>query len=182
MKKLSLQELGRLSLESFKLTQKHPVIMVADNIRSGHNVGSMFRIADAFAFEKVILAGISPGPPNSEVEKTAIGATRSVEWSKGDLEHVVKELENKKLQGYILLVIEQTDKSIFLDKFVFLPDHKYIIVFGNEVKGVSDEIISIADYAVEIPQWGTKHSINVSVAAGIVAWEAIKPFAAKFLK
>lgn len=169
MKKLSLDELGRISVDEFRRSRKIPVCVVLDNVRSLHNVGSAFRTADAFRLEKIFLTGITGKPPHREIEKTALGATASVEWEY--YEHTNELLMMLKEKDYTIMGIEQTSKSRSLADFE--PDHgrKYCLVFGNEVHGVSDEAIALADLALEIPQSGTKHSLNISVCLGIVAWE-----------
>lgn len=169
MKKLSLDELGRISVDEFRRSRKIPVCVVLDNVRSLHNVGSAFRTADAFRLEKIFLTGITGKPPHREIEKTALGATASVEWEY--YEHTNELLMMLKERDYTVMAIEQTSKSRSLADFE--PDHgrKYCLVFGNEVHGVSDEAIALADLALEIPQSGTKHSLNISVCLGIVAWE-----------
>jgi 23S rRNA (guanosine2251-2'-O)-methyltransferase len=169
MKKLSMEELNRLSKEEFKSADKKKIIVILDNIRSMHNVGSVFRTSDAFAIEKIMLCGITAQPPHREIEKAALGATESVDW-----EHHPNTLEivNKlKAEGYIIISIEQAENSVFLQNFETKADEKYAIVFGNEVEGVQQEVINASDYCIEIPQFGTKHSFNVSVCAGIVLWE-----------
>jgi 23S rRNA (guanosine2251-2'-O)-methyltransferase len=172
MKKLKLEELGRISVNEFKESSKLPVCFLLDNIRSLHNVGSAFRTADAFRIEKIFLTGITGTPPHREIEKTALGATQSVEWEHSEsTEAVVKRL---KTQGYTIVIIEQTSESIQLQELAFQPDQKYCLVFGNEVNGVSEEAIANGDIALEIPQSGTKHSLNISVCLGIVAWEFFK--------
>ena len=172
MKKLKLEELGRISVEQFKAAEKLPVAIVLDNIRSLHNVGSAFRTSDAFKLEKIFLAGITGQPPHREIEKTALGATTSVDWAYSEkTEEVLRILREK---GYTIIVIEQTSESQALDHFNPEPGKKYCLVFGNEVHGVSDEAIALADFAIEIPQHGTKHSLNISVCLGIVAWEFYK--------
>lgn len=172
MKKLKLEELGRISVEEFKSSRKIPVCIVLDNVRSLHNVGSAFRTSDAFSVEKMVLTGITGTPPHREIEKTALGATSSVAWSYH--ENSAKAIEGLKSEGWKIVVVEQTDESVELQKFKASGDDKICLVFGNEVNGVSDEVITLADVAVEIPQSGTKHSINVSVCVGIVVWELSK--------
>ena len=172
MKKLKLEELGRISVEQFKNSDKLPVCLVLDNIRSLHNVGSAFRTADAFRLEKIYLTGITGTPPHREIEKTALGATQSVEW-----EHALETnavLEKLKDAGYVVIIIEQTSESVSLNSFVFEHDKKYCLVFGNEVNGVSEDAIALGDVAIEIPQFGTKHSLNISVCLGVVTWEVFK--------
>lgn len=169
MKKLSMEELNRLSKEEFKNADKKKIIAILDNIRSMHNVGSVFRTSDAFALEKIILCGITAQPPHREIEKAALGATESVDWEYHPKTiEVVKKLKS---EGYKIISIEQAENSIFLQNFETKLDEKYAIVFGNEVEGVDQEVIYASDYCIEIPQFGTKHSFNVSVCAGIVLWE-----------
>lgn len=172
MKKLKLDELGRISVDEFKQAAKLPVSIVLDNVRSLHNVGSAFRTSDAFKFEKIYLTGITGKPPHREIEKTALGATASVEW-----EYVEKTgaiVKKLKENHYTIIVVEQTSQSQSLHLFTPEPGKKYCLVFGNEVHGVSEEAIALADQAIEIPQHGTKHSLNISVCLGIVAWEMFK--------
>jgi 23S rRNA (guanosine2251-2'-O)-methyltransferase len=172
MKKLKLDELGRISVDEFKQAAKLPVSIVLDNVRSLHNVGSAFRTSDAFKLEKIYLTGITGKPPHREIEKTALGATASVEWEyaekTGDL---VKKLKEDRCT---IVIVEQTSESQSLHLFHPDPEKKYCLVFGNEVHGVSEEAISLADQAIEIPQHGTKHSLNISVCLGIVAWEMFR--------
>jgi 23S rRNA (guanosine2251-2'-O)-methyltransferase len=172
MKKLKLEELGRITVDEFKQSDKIPVSIVLDNVRSLHNVGSAFRTSDAFRFEKIYLTGITGTPPHREIEKTALGATQSVEWEYN--ENPAAILQKLKSNGYYILVIEQTTTSIPLHQFEPLSGKKYALVFGNEVNGVAEESIALADEAIEIPQTGTKHSLNVSVCLGIIAWEFFK--------
>lgn len=172
MKKLKLEELGRISVDEFKQTQKLPVCIVLDNIRSLHNVGSAFRTSDAFRLEKIYLTGITGTPPHREIEKSALGATSSVAW-----EYVEKTealLSKLKAEQYTLVAIEQTTESQSLESFIPEANKKYCLIFGNEVRGVSEEAIALADLALEVPQAGTKHSLNISVCLGIVAWEFFK--------
>lgn len=169
MKKLSMDELGRLSAEEFRRTPKIPVVLLLDNVRSLHNVGSAFRTADAFACERLILTGITGVPPHREIHKTALGATESVTW-----EYVLKPEDaarRLKSEGYRVVAIEQTTESISLESFPVDPKTKICLVFGNEIHGVSEEVLELADSALEIPQAGTKHSLNISVCVGIVCWE-----------
>jgi tRNA G18 (ribose-2'-O)-methylase SpoU len=172
MKKLKLDELGRIDTEEFKEKDKFPIVLVLDNIRSALNVGSAFRTADGFALEKIILCGISATPPHREILKTALGSTESVEWA--HYENVEIALSDLKKENYELLAIEQTDNSVFLNDFSIEKNKKYALVFGNEVEGVSDEALALCDAVVEIPQYGTKHSFNVSVCLGIVSWEFVR--------
>ncbi|MCE7862324.1 MAG: TrmH family RNA methyltransferase [Bacteroidetes bacterium CHB5] len=172
MKKLSLHELGRISVEEFKDAEKVPVCILLDNIRSLHNVGSAFRTADAFRIEKIILTGITGTPPHREIQKTALGATESVAWEY--FENTTEALKRLKAEGYTLVIVEQTTESIPLQTFTATAGAKYCLVFGNEVNGVSEEAIAHGDLALEIPQLGTKHSLNISVCLGIVLWEVFR--------
>jgi 23S rRNA (guanosine2251-2'-O)-methyltransferase len=172
MKKLKLEELGRITVDEFKESEKIPVCLVLDNVRSLHNVGSAFRTADAFRMEKIYLTGITGTPPQREMEKTALGATRSVDWEYfNSTADVVKKL---KQEEYTIIIIEQTSESKPLHEFIPEPNKKYCLVFGNEVNGVSEEAIEMGDLAIEVPQHGTKHSLNISVCLGIVTWEIFK--------
>jgi 23S rRNA (guanosine2251-2'-O)-methyltransferase len=169
MKKLRLEELGRISVPEFKAVEKIPVCILLDNIRSLHNVGSAFRTADAFRIEKIYLTGFTGTPPHREIQKTALGATDSVAW---EYEEKPEEAVGKlKALGFTIIAIEQTDQSVPLQNFFPEPTQKYCLVFGNEVNGVNEEVIALADLALEIPQEGTKHSLNISVCLGIVVWE-----------
>ena len=172
MKKLKLEELGRISVDEFKAAEKLSVCIVLDNVRSLHNVGSAFRTADAFRIEKIYLTGITGTPPHREIHKTALGATESVPWEYVEQPaQIVKKLKD---EGYKIIVVEQTTASIPLQKFEPNQDQKYCLVFGNEVNGVSEPAIEFADMALEIPQEGTKHSLNISVCLGIVVWEIFR--------
>lgn len=172
MKKLKLEELGRISIDQFKSAEKLPVCVLLDNVRSLHNVGSAFRTADAFRIEKIYLAGITGIPPHREIQKTALGATESVPWEYAENpSSIAKRL---KLEGYSIVIVEQTTESIQLQKFNPDASQKYCLVFGNEVNGVSEEVIEFGDIGLEIPQEGTKHSLNISVCLGIVTWEIFK--------
>ena len=172
MKKLSMDELGRVTPEEFKKQEKAPIVLVLDNIRSMHNVGSAFRTCDAFNIEKLYLCGITATPPQKEISKTALGATESVEWEY--VEHVVELAKRLKSESYSILLVEQTDSSIMLQDFDFAQYGKIALFVGNEVFGISDELLPLCDAAIEIPQFGTKHSLNVAVATGISLWEAVK--------
>jgi 23S rRNA (guanosine2251-2'-O)-methyltransferase len=172
MKKLKLEELGRITVDEFKEAEKIPVCILLDNVRSLHNVGSAFRTADAFRIEKIYLTGITGTPPHREIEKSALGATSSVAWEY--VENAAKATGDLKKDGYQIVIIEQTRESIALQKLIINAQNKYCLVFGNEVDGVSEEIIAFGDVAVEIPQSGTKHSLNISVCLGIVTWEFFK--------
>jgi len=172
MKKLKLEELGRISIDEFKDAEKLPICLVLDNIRSLHNVGSTFRTADAFRIERIFLTGITGTPPHREIQKTALGATESVDWEYAENSaQVVKRLKS---EGYQIVIIEQTTESIPLQTFNPSSAEKYALVFGNEVNGVSDDVIEQGDLALEIPQLGTKHSLNVSVCLGVVVWEMVR--------
>ena len=164
-------ELGRISSEEFKKNSKTPVIVILDNIRSMNNVGSIFRTCDAFAIEKLYLCGITAVPPHKDIAKTALGATDSVDWEYA--ENVVDLVHHLKKNNIKVYLIEQTDSSIFLHQFQF-PKEKIAVVFGNEVFGVTEALLPVCDGAIEIPQHGTKHSLNVTIAAGVVLWECLK--------
>jgi 23S rRNA (guanosine2251-2'-O)-methyltransferase len=169
MKKLSMEELDRLSVEDFKSTEKSPLILVLDNVRSLNNVGSVFRTADAFRIEKVYLCGITGTPPHRDIQKTALGATESVEWEY--CKTTLEALEKIKSTRVKLCAVEQVKDSIKLQEFK--PDHnqKYALIFGNEVFGIEQEVLEHSDVVLEIPQIGTKHSLNISVTLGIVVWD-----------
>ncbi len=170
MRKLTLQELGRKSISDYKQSSdKLGVVVILDNIRSAMNVGSIFRTADGLAIERLILTGISARPPHKEINKTAIGATDSVDWSYE--QSVVQITEQLKKEGYLILGVEQTNASVSLSSFVVPKEKKLVIIFGNEVKGLSEDLLPQLDQAIEIPQYGTKHSFNVAVCAGMVLWE-----------
>ena len=169
MRKLENSELERKSIEDFKTSEKTPLILVLDDIRSLHNIGSVFRTADAFLIEKIILCGITATPPNKEIHKTALGATETVAWELH--ESVLEVIENLKKDNVQTLAIEQVESAVFLQDFKVEPNQKYALVFGNEVYGVSQDAVAICDGCIEIPQLGTKHSLNISVSAGIVVWD-----------
>lgn len=169
MKKLSLDELGRISIDQFKEVKKIPVCIVLDNVRSLHNVGSAFRTADAFRIEKIYLTGITGTPPHREIQKTALGATESVDWEY--IEDPAVVVQKLKEAQYQIVVVEQTTASISLEQFSPEQSERYALVFGNEINGVSIPVIELADLALEIPQTGTKHSLNISVCLGIVVWD-----------
>lgn len=166
-----MDQLNRTSIESFKSQEKMPLVIVLDNVRSMHNVGSAFRTADAFAIEQLVLCGITATPPHREIEKTALGATQSVEWS--HFKDNIQAIQHLKQQGYKIYAIEQVAGSTMLQDFVASGQEKYALVFGNEVHGVDESILSLIDGCIEIPQFGTKHSFNVSVTIGIVLWDLI---------
>jgi tRNA G18 (ribose-2'-O)-methylase SpoU len=171
MRKLRNEELDRLSVDEMKKVDKNPLVIVLDNIRSMHNVGSAFRTADAFLCEKIFLCGITAQPPHREIHKTALGATDTVEWEY--CQNSLEAIDSLKDQGYRIASIEQADESISLENFEMKTDEKLALIFGNEVRGVSDLIVEKSDYVIEIPQFGNKHSINVSVSIGVVLWEMI---------
>ena len=171
MRKLNVTELGRIDVEQFKNSRKLPLTIILDDVRSLYNVGSVFRTSDAFRVERIILCGITATPDNSlvEIHKTALGAEESVEWIYSpDCVSVVKELNEK---GYITVAVEQVQDSVKLDNLVVDKTRRYALVLGNEVKGVSQDVVDICNFSLEIPQYGTKHSLNVSVSAGLVIWE-----------
>lgn len=169
MRKLKLDELNRASVTEFKAQEKLPVVVVLDNVRSMHNVGSIFRTCDGFAVEQICLCGITGRPPHREIEKTALGATQSVNWT--FYTDTLQAVEQLRKDGYRIIAIEQAEKSIMLNEFVAKKEEKYALIFGNEVNGVSDEVMKVIDACIEIPQFGTKHSFNIVVSAGIVLWD-----------
>jgi 23S rRNA (guanosine2251-2'-O)-methyltransferase len=169
MRKLKMDELNRPSVEEFKNQKKLPLVVILDSVRSMHNVGSIFRTSDGFAVEKIYLCGITGQPPHREIEKTALGATHSVDWEYVvDITEVISRL---KAENYQILAIEQAAGSVMLNEFEADPDGRYALIFGNEVHGVSDEAMQMMDTCIEIPQFGTKHSFNIVVSAGIVLWD-----------
>ncbi|AJA68946.1 RNA methyltransferase [Myroides odoratimimus] len=169
MRKLANSELDRKNVEEFKASEKTPIIVVLDDVRSLHNIGSVFRTCDAFLVEKVYLCGITATPPNKEIHKTALGATETVEWEYAkDVVEVVKSLKES---GVSVQSVEQVENSVMLNDFKVTEGAKYALVFGNEVKGVNQEVVNLSDGVIEIPQLGTKHSLNISVSAGIVIWD-----------
>ena len=166
--KLSLKELNRISVEEFKEAEKLPLVIVLDNVRSMNNVGSVFRTSDAFVVEKIYLCGITPKPHHREINKTALGATETVQWEyTSTTQEAISDLKQK---GYKIYSIEQATNSVKLNEFVHVKNSKIAIVMGNEVDGVDQEIINLSDSVIEIPQYGTKHSLNISVTTGIVVW------------
>ncbi|WP_175620386.1 RNA methyltransferase [Chryseobacterium schmidteae] len=170
--KLKLEELNRIDVETFKKVEKIPLVVVLDNIRSMHNVGATFRTADAFLIQKIILCGITPQPPHREIHKAALGATESVDWSyESDINTTINDLKS---QGFKVVGIEQTTNSTMITDFKIDNTKKYAVILGNEVEGISDEALQNIDSFIEIPQLGTKHSLNVSVCGGIVMWEFAK--------
>ena len=174
-RKLTMDELGRMDAGEFHSSRKIPLLFLLDNVRSMNNVGSVFRTADAFRLEGIYLCGITPQPPHREIHKTALGATDTVTWKYG--QSAVEAVKALKQQGYVIVCAEHVEFSVMIDEAKFsAPDDKYVIVLGNEVDGVSQEVIDLADFCVEIPQVGTKHSLNIAVAAGIIAWEVFRQF------
>jgi tRNA G18 (ribose-2'-O)-methylase SpoU len=172
MRKLKNSELERLNVEEFKKTDKIPLIVILDNIRSLNNIGSVFRTSDAFLIEKIYLCGITAKPPHKEIHKTALGATESVAWEY--VEDTLTLVEKLKGENVKILAIEQAENSTMLQNFTIKPNQKYAIIMGNEVKGVQQKVVSASDYCIEIPQFGTKHSLNISVSCGVVLWDLFK--------
>lgn len=168
-RKLKNSELPRLSEEAFKAAQKTPLLIVLDNIRSLNNIGSVFRTADAFLVEKIYLCGITAKPPHKDIHKTALGATETVAWEYA--ENTLDVVQKLKSEGIQVLAIEQAEKAVMLDEFSPSGSQKYAVIFGNEVKGVSQSVVDASDAVLEIPQLGTKHSLNISVSAGVVVWD-----------
>jgi tRNA G18 (ribose-2'-O)-methylase SpoU len=166
-KKLKISELNRIGIEDFKSAKKDPIVVLLDDVRSLHNIGSVFRTCDAMAVKKLYLCGISATPPHREIRKTAIGATESVDWEYQ--KNAVDVLEKYKTMGYRIIAIEQTIEAISLEKFKYNGE-KIVLIFGNEINGVNQKLINVSDISVEIPQWGTKHSLNISVSSGVVLW------------
>jgi 23S rRNA (guanosine2251-2'-O)-methyltransferase len=171
MKKLKTSELNRLSIEDFQKSEKSPVVVVLDNIRSMNNIGSVFRTCDAFRIQQLMLCGITATPPHREIQKTALDATESVDWKY--FEETTLAIKSLKENGFTVFAVEQTDNSILLNNLTVKHNQKIALVFGNEINGISDEALNICDYALEIPQYGTKHSLNISVSTGIVLWDII---------
>ena len=172
MEKSTMDALNRLSVEDFRQQEKLPLALVLDNVRSGLNVGSVFRTADAFLVEKILLCGITAQPPHREILKTALGSTESVAWA--HFSETTEAVQALKDAGYLIFAIEQTTHKIWLQDFFPEKEKKYAFVLGNEVEGVGERVLALCDGAIEIPQFGTKHSLNVAVAAGVVVWEAMK--------
>lgn len=172
MQKIANEALGRMTPTEYASAPKLPIIALLDNIRSANNVGSFFRTADAFGIEKLVLCGITATPPSKEIHKTALSAELVVQWQ--HYENPLDAICELKAQGYTIIAIEQVYNSVSLSDFKIETDQKYVLVFGNEVDGVADEVVAACDAAIEIPQRGTKHSLNVSVAAGVVLWEVTK--------
>lgn len=174
MRKLLNEELDRLTVGEYKKSKKIPVMVVLDNIRSQNNIGSVFRTVDAFRLEGIFLCGITSTPPHREIHKTALGATESVRWEyREETTDTVLELKSK---GYQILAVEQVEGAESLDLLKLSPEKKYALVLGHEVRGVDQKVVDLSDLCIEIPQFGTKHSLNISVAAGVVIWEVFKQF------
>lgn len=171
MRKLLNDELPRLSTEEFKTSEKSPVMLVLDNVRSHLNVGSIFRTADAFRLEGIYLCGITGTPPHRDIHKTALGATETVMWkySPTSLEAVNQLIQ----EGYVVVAIEQAENAIMLSDFMPQPGKKYALIFGNEVDGVGQDLINASDLVIEIPQWGMKHSLNIAVSVGVAVWDVV---------
>lgn len=167
-----MDQLQRADVETFKNQEKTAITLVLDNVRSMHNVGSAFRTADGFAIEKIFLCGITATPPHREIEKTALGATQTIPWE--HVEETTEAIKTLKELGYTIIAIEQAENSVLLQNFIPAIDAKYALIFGNEVNGVDEEVMTLVDYCIEIPQFGTKHSFNVSVTIGIVTWDFIQ--------
>lgn len=172
MRKLAVTELQRIDIDTFKQSQKIPLVMVLDNVRSLHNIGSIFRTADAFRVEHIYLCGITATPPHAEIHKTALGAENSVEWT--FFEDTIDAVKHLQDQGFIVYAVEQAENSIELTNLTLDPTKQYAMVVGNEVKGVGQAVVDACQGCIEIPQFGTKHSLNVSIAAGLVMWDAFK--------
>jgi len=172
MRKLKVSELNRKSIKEFREAEKSPYVIVLDNVRSLNNIGSVFRTADAFMAESIYLCGITATPPHRDIQKTALGATESVAWTY--FENATEALSVLREKGYIIVSVEQVDTSVKLQDFEPEPGKKYALVFGHEVKGVSEEAIKLSDLSIEIPQYGTKHSFNIAVSAGIVMWDLFR--------
>ena len=171
MRKLNNDELGRISIDEFKNAEKVPIVIILDNIRSLSNIGSAFRTADAFRIEAIYLCGITAQPPHREIHKTALSATESVDWVY--FSTTQEAIQHLKKTDFNIISVEQVEGSVLLNEFETNPNSMYALVFGNEVRGVEDGIISMSDHCIEIPQWGTKHSFNVSVSIGIVLWDIV---------
>ncbi|WP_271767403.1 RNA methyltransferase [Aquimarina algiphila] len=168
-RKLKNSELDRKTIAEFKASIKTPLLIILDNIRSLNNIGSVFRTADAFLIEKIYLCGITATPPHKDIQKTALGATETVDWEHH--EDTLKLVEDLKLENIKILSIEQAENAILLNDFIPQPNQKYAVIFGNEVKGVQQDVVSESDDVIEIPQYGSKHSLNISVSAGVVIWD-----------
>lgn len=171
-KKLKLWELNRPSVEAFKAQKKFPLVIVLDNIRSLSNVGTFFRTADAFNVSKIILGGITAQPPHREIQKTALGSTESMDWE--HCENLTDIVKKYKAKGFRIYAVEQAEETTLLNDVKITSDEKHLLIFGNEVDGVQQDLVDLADTVIEVPQFGTKHSLNVSVCAGVVIWEFVR--------
>lgn len=171
MRKLANEELGRLNLEEFKAADKFPYVLVLDNVRSHHNVGSVFRTADGFAATGIYLCGFTPQPPHREIHKTALGSENSVTWK--HVESALDAVNHLRTEGYLIAAVEQTDQPVMLQTFNPEPGQKVAFVLGNEITGVAEDVVQMADLCLEIPQFGTKHSLNISIAAAVVMWHFV---------
>lgn len=174
MQKIKNEDLGRKTIDEFRQSQKLPIVLVLDNVRSLNNVGSAFRTADSFLLENLYLCGVTGSPPNAEIEKTALGATESVAWK--HFENTIKAVKELRQKGYKIYAVEQVKNSTSLENFKVAKGEKIALIFGNEVYGVEQDVINSCDGSVEIPQLGTKHSLNISVSIGIVIWEVAKRY------
>ncbi|MEA5259309.1 RNA methyltransferase [Arcicella aquatica] len=174
MRKLSMEDLNRLTVEEFQQVEKFPYVLILDDIRSMNNVGSVFRTADAFKVEKVFLGGITATPPHREIQKTALGADETVTWE--HVENVLTLIKTLQAEGYIVAAVEQVENSVSLLSFEPELDKKYAFVFGNEVFGVNQSVVEQADFCLEVPQFGTKHSLNISVTTGIICWDYVSKY------
>jgi 23S rRNA (guanosine2251-2'-O)-methyltransferase len=177
MRKLLNEELGRMDTDSFKKATKIPVVVVLDHVRSMNNIGSVFRTSDAFRIESIVLCGITATPPNKEIHKTALGATESVKWRY--FEQTQDALDEYRKNGYLICSVEQAEGSIMLESFPISTEERYVLVFGHEIRGVDQAVVEISDHCLEIPQYGTKHSLNIVVLVGIVIWEFFRKFKEK---
>lgn len=171
MRKLEMDELNRLETSEFKGTKKHPYCIILDNVRSLNNVGSAFRTGDAFLVQKIYLCGITGTPPDREINKTALGATETVDWQY--YENTTDLLKELRKDGWKIYAVEQTEPKTYLQNFHPIPDEKYAFIFGNEVQGVEEELLPLCDGCLEIPQFGSKHSLNIAVTIGIISWHYI---------
>lgn len=169
MRKLKNEELDRLEVDEFKKAKKSPIIIILDNIRSLNNIGSVFRTSDAFLIKKIYLCGITAQPPHNDIRKTALGSTETVDWEY--YENTLDVVEKLKAEGVNICSIEQAEDATMLNDFKPQPNAKYAFVFGNEVKGVAQDVVNVSDVVIEIPQFGTKHSLNISVSCGVVVWD-----------
>ncbi|HET8962875.1 MAG TPA: RNA methyltransferase [Chitinophagales bacterium] len=179
MQKTPNEDLPRLNVEEFKKSEKTPVVIVMDNVRSLNNIGSIFRTADAFLLQGICLCGISPVPPHRDIEKTALGATESVEWEYFD--NTTDAIEKLRENGYRIVAVEQTDKSIMLHEYQPQKNGKTALIFGHEIMGISEEVLALCDESIEIPQFGTKHSLNIAISTGVVLWDFVYKLRLKYL-